>query len=442
MAGSILHRVSEKIYCTLVKSRLAYLYFPKEVRQDILLLGKDEKEYYIQKLQYTCGLLLAGILLIGFFIIAFFLEKNEQVTVLERPEAYQEAKDVVLQAGEQDISLEVAPVTLTMEEAETLFREAADILKEYILGGNTGLDSITGNLILPEFLEGYPFDIYWESSRENIVDTLGNVNREGISEDTVVVLTAEFSYRDWLWQEQFGILVLKESLTLEEHDRRELEKFLKENESANRDEAIWQLPAEFEGKELQYHIVQTDYTLLWLAVLVAAAGFILWLGQDYDLRAARRKRRAIFQTEYAALVNSLSMYISTGMTLQKAMLLCADDYEKRKPTKHILRVALNEFRKDLDNGYSFSAAMGRFANACDEASYKKLAGILNQGVMNSAQGLSGLLEKEVMRVNEEKRRQTKIKGEQISTALIAPMMLQLGIVIALIILPAFSNLQF
>ena len=37
---------------------------------------------------------------------------------------------------------------------------------------------------------------------------------------------------------------------------------------------------------------------------------------------------------------------------------------------------------------------------------------------------------------------TLTEGEKISTALIAPMMLQLGIVIALIMIPAFMNMQF
>ena len=78
----------------------------------------------------------------------------------------------------------------------------------------------------------------------------------------------------------------------------------------------------------------------------------------------------------------------------------------------------------------------------DDLNYRKLAGLLNQGMLNGTQGLAVLLEKEVIKIREEKRRHSKVAGEKISTALIAPMMLQLGVVIALIMIPAFSGMQF
>ena len=83
-----------------------------------------------------------------------------------------------------------------------------------------------------------------------------------------------------------------------------------------------------------------------------------------------------------------------------------------------------------------------FAEKTDDINYKRLAGILNQGIVNGAQGLAGVLEEEATKVRDEKRRQSKVKGEQVSTALIAPMMLQLGIIIALIMIPAFTNMYF
>ena len=444
MMGRILQKAAESIYSVLERGRLAYLFFPKEVRQDLWQLHKEEKQYYIQKLQYVIGLILLGGMLVGFYVIQTLFGSNEQVARLERPQAHEDSQEFMLKVGEQEFmySLEVSPIALTAEEAEALFREAVTVLQHDILGSNISLNAVTENLILPDYLDGYPFDIYWESDREQVVDHVGCVNRTELTEDTVVVLTAEFCYREWLWQEQFGILVLKENLTEEEQYKRALGSFLAAQESAGRKEEVWELPKEFEGEELQYQVVSSDYTLLWLALIIAVAGLCLWFGKDYDLRAARSKRQEIFRAEYAALVSSLSLYISAGMTLQKAMVLCAADYEKRKPQGHLLRLALWEFQKDLENGYSFSAALGRFSEFCDDANYKKLAGLLNQGVLNGAQGLAALLEKEAEQVREEKRRQAKVKGEQVSTALIAPMMLQLGIVIALIMLPAFSSLQF
>jgi hypothetical protein len=101
-----------------------------------------------------------------------------------------------------------------------------------------------------------------------------------------------------------------------------------------------------------------------------------------------------------------------------------------------------DFQKDMQNGYGFSEALNRFAETADDVNYRKLVGLLNQGMINGVKGLSVLLEQEVEKSQEEKRRQSRVKGEEISTALIAPMMLQLGMIIALIMIPAFTSMQF
>ncbi len=436
--------VVKAVYIRLKQSRLAYLCFPKDVLRDMQVLGRETEQYYLQKLSYVLGLSLAGVLLIICFLLQNWLGGMSQVDAIDRPEAYEETQEVTLQAGRQGDTyyLEVGPQILTKDEADAAFEALAAHLEEYILGSNKSLDQVVDHLVLPGYVEGYPFDIYWESDNEQLIDTLGTVNRVGLEEDSIVVLKVVCYYRDWLWEQQFGVLVQKEVLTEEERYERELGEFLREAEVDNRQDAVWKLPDSFEGDILQYQLVQKDYSLLWVAGLVLMAGIAVWIGQDYDLRTDRSKRQAAFQAEYVSFVSSLSLYISAGLNLQTAMKYCAQDYIKRKEQGHHLRDALQEFEKDIQNGYSFTSAMERFADSTDDAEYRKLAGILSQGMLNGAQGLSVLLEKEVDNIREEKRRQSKVAGEQISTALIAPMMLQLGIVIALIMIPAFTNMQF
>ena len=178
-----------------------------------------------------------------------------------------------------------------------------------------------------------------------------------------------------------------------------------------------------------------------LALLVGIAGILIWVGQDKDLHSSRVKRQQEFQLEYTAFIGSLSLYISSGVNLQVALQLCTNDYKRRKPKGHLLREALLEFQKDVQNGYGFEKALNRLAKTADDANYRKLAGLLNQGMINGIQGLAALLEQEVQKAQDEKRRQSRVKGEEISTALIVPMILQLGIIIALVMIPAFTSMQ-
>ena len=438
------NEILERVYSKLKQSHLAVWCFPKAVCDDIHVLGKEEKSYYTQKITYVVGLMLFSKVLFTFYLVQWMNERNSVVKEFVRPEAYEETREVVVRAGKLDdiYQLEIAPVTLSKEQAEALFLEVTEGLSSYILGGNESLECVTENLYLPEYLSEYPFEIYWESDKEHIVDTLGVVNREGLGEDEVVMLTAVFRYEDWLWEEQFGILVCKEVLSEEEEDDRQWGYLLTESENHQRGDGTWVLPENFQGEALRVYAVEKDYTVLVLAGLVLVAAVAVWLGQDYDLHMGRQKRRAEFQNEYISFVESLSMYISSGLTLQAAMHNCMQDYVKRKSRGHLLRAALEEFQRDIENGCSFLEAMDFFAHKADRVEYRHLTGMLGQGMLNGSQGLSKALEQEVEKAREEKRRQSKIKGEQVSTALIGPMMLQLGIIIALIMIPAFTNMQF
>ena len=439
-----LHKALEMVYEVLAQSRLAVWFFPKAVYRDMIVLGKNVKEYYVQKLTYMSGLFLLVIILCGFYLIQWFSGRNTRLESVNRPDVYEETQELVVQAGNQKntYGLEIAPVVFTREEADQLLRELVNNLDTYILGQNESLDCVTENLHLPEYIAKYPFDIYWESDKEHIVDTLGTVNRKGLTEDEVVILTAVFQYEDWLWEEQFGILVCKEVLSEEEEYERQLGYLLTESEKRQRGKDSWVIPKTFQGEDLHVYALEKDYNLLILAGLVMAAAVAVWIGQDHDLHEDRQKRRTEFSQEYISFAESLSLYISAGLTLQAAMQYCIRDYIKRKPQGHMLRNALQEFQRNLQNGYSFAEAMKNFADKTDDIHYKRLAGILNQGIINGSQRLAEALMQEIEKIREEKRRLSKVKGEQVSTALIAPMMLQLGIVIALIMIPAFSNMQF
>ena len=237
-------------------------------------------------------------------------------------------------------------------------------------------------------------------------------------------------------------MLVREVLTEEERYERELGLLLEDAESGQRESGVWELPESFEEEKLEYQIVEEDYTILLLVALVLVAGAAVWIGQDQDLHASRSKRQEAFRAEYVSFAGSLAMYISAGLNLQAAMHLCTQDYLKRKPKEDLLRTALLEFQKNMQNGYGFLEALERLVATADDVNYRRLAGLLSQGMLNGAQGLASLLEKEVDKTREEKRRQSKVLGEQMSTALIAPMMLQLGIVIALIMIPAFTGMQF
>lgn len=433
----------EKVYRLLKKSKVAAFLFPRQVRDDLEILQKDVKTYYTKKLlQSVCIILvLLGILLLG--IRSVYQAKKVSVTELERSNPGEEKQAVSLRIGGSDIyKLEVAPYELSEEEAKKMFDDFTTEITNYVLGNNVTAMEITENLRLVEKVEPYPFQIIWESEKEHIIDNVGNVYRENLLEDELVKLTAICTYMEYQWETDFYVQVCRETLSEDEAFKRNLNKYLVEDEKSKRFSKVWELPADFQGTELQYRPVKKWDKLILLMGLVCITGIALWIGSDKDLHNERKKRQLLFEEAYLNFVSSLALYLSAGLNLQTTMKYCVNDYAVKKPPGHILREVLSEYEKDISNGYSFQGALELFASRADHLYYRRLCGLLQQGQLNGTNHLASVLELEVENIREDKRRQCKIKGEKMSSALIAPMMLQLCIVIVFIMLPAFSNMQF
>lgn len=442
MIHAKIQRIANHMYLRLQNSRAACFLFPKEIQKDLVFSGRKADRYYIQKFIYTGGLLFLSLFLVILFLLQQVLTAKESVDRIERPQAYEKTTEVILLAGEQTYQIEVSPIVYSKEEAEQKLNEVMEQLDVLILGENEEAGCITGDLYLPDRVEAYPFDIYWESDREELADTSGKVNRRGLEEDTVVILKAIFYYEEWMWEKQFGIVVRKEILEEGEAHHRKLEDILLQSEKEQREQEVWELPKSFDGEELQYQKVEKDYTVLLLAGLAVIAGIAVWVGEDRDVRIVKKERQEILRAEFSSLVSSLYMYLSAGINLQTAMGYCARDYSKRRPMENPVRILLQSFQRNIANGYSFAEALECFGEEADDMEYWKLANLLNQGMVHGSQGLADRLRQESESVWEEKRRQSKVKGEQISTALIAPMMLQLGIIFVLIMIPAFRGIAF
>ena len=88
----------------------------------------------------------------------------------------------------------------TESQAEELYQKAADSLPEIIRGTNDSLEDVRHDLDLITHIDGFPFEVTWESSSYAIVDTDGRVNNEDLEESVIVTLTARFQYDPWSWE--------------------------------------------------------------------------------------------------------------------------------------------------------------------------------------------------------------------------------------------------
>ena len=148
--------------------------------------------------QTELAMVLSGCLLFSAGILEV-LDRKEEILQLERPaygQGIQEEEMEVLwedETGTQKkevLTVRVDEETLSEEEVESIFMQAAEKIEEQMLGENVSLDEVKKPLYLMESLEGWPLMVQWESSNPEVVNWDGTLGEKIHEEGESVELTA------------------------------------------------------------------------------------------------------------------------------------------------------------------------------------------------------------------------------------------------------------
>lgn len=94
---------------------------------------------------------------------------------------------------------------------------------------------------------------------------------------------------------------------------------------------------------------------------------------------------------------------------------------------------------EMKNGISESQAYERFGKRCQLPEYIRLGSVLSQNLKKGSKGLTELLESEAASSMNERKNHAKKIGEQAGTKLLLPMVMMLGIVLVILMVPAFLS---
>ena len=155
-------------------------------------------------------------------------------------------------------------------------------------------------------------------------------------------------------------------------------------------------------------------------------------------RYKKRKKELIY--DYSEIVSKLTLLLGAGMTTRMAWHKIVEDYNRKRQSGSIgVRPAYDEMYEadcNMQAGISEAAAYERFGKKCDTREYMKLASLLQTNIKKGTSQLRVLLEHEVNESFEKRKNIAKIKGEEATTKLLFPMLLMLGVVMAIIMIPA------
>ena len=435
-------------------------HYDPRVREDMkelvapLRMEKELADYYEKRLVISITVILFGS--ITAILIAFLQGQSKQLieengkSMIIRNAADGVGKQVEMEVdyGEEkeDISFLVEPVQYTQNEFMNVCEEIEKELSLQIKGENKDLEHICNDLVLIGRYGNYPFVITWNCNDYTYIHTDGTLNLEALrelsEEGALAELQAVITYENFEKTIRFPIRFIKPVGEKDKTLRERLKIFLEEEQDRQKTENNFVLPRLFEGKEVYFSEKKSRVSIgLW--ILSVLTGIVLFFAGSEDLHKETLKRREQLLREYPELVSKLMLFMGAGMTMKSAFYQLYRDMEKRvngeKNKKNYLYEELKYMIHSIENGISETEAYEQFGKRCRVNQYRKLMAIIIQSYKKGSGNLMEQLEAEVKDNFEQRKNDARRMGEKAGTKLLFPMILMLGIVMVVIMVPAFVS---
>lgn len=399
-------------------------------------LRKNVKEAGIAVFIIGAGNILGAYLL-------FAEQKEVQTAYLERNPfgegAYEETLQVRAGDKEQKIRILVEEQQYTTEEIRQYLSDAGKELDSWIIkaGGKEG--KLVGNIEFPDEIPDNPAQLFWSTDRPEILDWEGRTGEvKETGEEVKLMCSVSLGEEMEMWEK--SVQIYPDKIGKEEKLQEDIRK---ETERINSDfSKKLYLPESLHGEKLTYEKEKTN-----AGFLIGLCSVILGLGifplKKEKEKQQKEKRMKEMQLDYPDIVEKLVLFLKAGFSIRKSMEKLASDYIRNKEKYHMKeRCAYEEIVricKEMEGGVYEAEAYERLGRRCMLPEYKVLSVLLIQNLQKGNRSILELLEREAASAGDERRRRAKIRGDEASTKLLLPMVLQLIVVVTILIVPAFLS---
>lgn len=405
-------------------------------------------EFYIKKITFC--ILISGV---GAGMILLYVYTSLTDTVIKE-ERYLERdvpggmeKTVVLDAqiGDvriEDITIPVAEKQLSEAETEKLLEELCQQLPAYILGENAALSYVDSDLLLMNSWEQEPVSIFWESSDGGIVAEDGSLNTDGLSKSgKEVTLKASLVCGDRIKEKEIKVKVYPPVLSQEEELKKKLTGLLSIKQKDSETEPYLELPDMLNTDEVVWREPTAELLPVLIILLFVCVTAVFW-GKDRELYKEYEKRNTQLLLEYPEFVSKLQLLLCSGMSVRSAFAYMGKEYQIRKKKGGRKQYACEELLlavRKMENGMPETEALKFFGERCNLFCYKKIISLILQNLKKGSEGLREAMMNESRNAFEERKQTARRLGEEAGTKLLLPMMLMMGIVLVIIVIPAYFS---
>ena len=423
-----------------------------KLSRELTQLGCGKKncvrEYYVRKTEAV----LTALLLCAAALIAVFAAeggKNRTVTggLLERPGYGERGTDQSLnltisgEAESEALDVHIEARRYTAAQAGTLLREAEAELLEDLPGENGSLDEVRTALHIPPLLRSGAVSAEYYITPAGMIEEDGSIVGIPDEEGSLITITATLTCQDRQRTVECCACVYPPLRTPQDELRRKIRDAVDRARTEDPSASQVQLPQEVDGRALHWSYPR-DPAVRMIILLILIIPAALWIHKDSDIRDRAKKREAQLELDYSQLLWKLTMLLSAGLTIRGSFTRIAAQYEaqRRGEVRYVYEEMLLTLR-EMQSGVPEAAAYENFGRRCALPSYIKLGSLLAQNLKKGSKGLTALLEHEAVLSLEQHRMAARKLGEKAGVRMLLPMILMFGVVLIILMVPAFLTMQ-
>ena len=322
------------------------------------------------------------------------------------------------------------------DELAVISEHTKSYIDGVIRGENGDLEHIQKKLVLSSSVPDTGVKLKWTAD-ERYVSPGGDIVKAHIPStgvDTEIMVNAAWNNYDEVFR--YGIHIDPPGYTALQIAQSNAKKDIKKSIEKQRTKKLIELPNTYSytGEKQE-----KNYMPVFLVIGVICLLPVLWREK---MKKDIKNREEQLLLDHPAFINKIMLLLGAGLSLRYAIERIAAEYErelKEGGKKHYVYEELCVTMQEINDGVTETQAVESFGRRLKCMPYMRFSSLITQNLRKGAEGILLILEKEAYESMTERKQAALRAGEKAGTKLLFPMMLMLGLVMAIIMVPAFMT---
>ena len=398
-----------------------------------------------------------GILYILLIVAAFYMQTNQsilngnEITRNSEGEGSRQVDLVLNSKGLEDYDYQLTIDELIPNEsmAEELFEKAKKEIDKSFCNYGESIDSVVSKVNMSDSYVGGIVSAEWTLSDYTYVDASGSVNQDLIyklnqdelKENTLITAQVRLECGNYNTEYVFNFKIVPEKLSKEENLVKAIDQEMEKQLEQEGTKTVY-LPDEVNGEKITWR-EKKENLVIKVIILEIVITFLLYYSGREKKKEDIKQRKNKMQMDYPEIVSKMAILMGAGMTIEQEWNKITARYIEKRNKKQIKETPIYESmlvtQREIRDGESPRKAYSRFAKNTDLGCYQRFVRILHQSIQKGNKGVLIMLEKESDDAFKERRLMAKRLGEEASTKMLMPLLLMMGVVIAIVMAPAIIS---